>query len=161
MAESGPLSGSDGGRRCPGLGPAHDSTLLPMAPMIPPRPATCLLLGFVLAAVSLSACTEDEEEVTEEEAPRYATEFTAVTLDPQAPASLQLAWGEAEEHFLPKYVRADGVVGGLFPVNVPYLLEPGPVSFGLRAALGPVFAPGEPAWVATQWSAWFGVRLPT
>jgi hypothetical protein len=30
-------------------------------------------------------------------------------------------WETAEDHFLPKYARADGVIRGLFPVNVPYL----------------------------------------
>lgn len=31
-------------------------------------------------------------------------------------------WGDAEDHFLPKYARADGVIQGVFPVNVPYML---------------------------------------
>ncbi len=38
--------------------------------------------------------------------------------------------------------------------------QPGPVSFGVRGALGAVLAPGEPVSVAMQWSAWFTVRLP-
>ena len=38
--------------------------------------------------------------------------------------------------------------------------QPGPVSFGVRGALGPVFAPGEPVSVAMQWSGWLSVRLP-
>ena len=38
--------------------------------------------------------------------------------------------------------------------------QPGPVSFGVRGALGPVFAPGVSAAVAMQWSAWFSVKLP-
>ncbi len=31
-------------------------------------------------------------------------------------------WNDAEDHFLPKYARADGVIRGVFPVNVPYSL---------------------------------------
>lgn len=31
-------------------------------------------------------------------------------------------WKDAEEIFLPKYARTDGVVRGIFPVNVPYML---------------------------------------
>jgi len=38
--------------------------------------------------------------------------------------------------------------------------QPGPVSFGVRGALGAVLAPGEPVSVAMQWSGWFAVRLP-
>jgi hypothetical protein len=38
--------------------------------------------------------------------------------------------------------------------------QPGPVSFGVRGALGAVLAPGEPVSVAMQWSAWLSVRLP-
>ena len=30
-------------------------------------------------------------------------------------------WERAEDHFLPKYARADGAISGLFPINVPYL----------------------------------------
>ncbi|MFT3773080.1 MAG: hypothetical protein QM820_47475 [Minicystis sp.] len=29
-------------------------------------------------------------------------------------------WNDAEDHFLPKYAKADGVIRGVFPVNVPY-----------------------------------------
>jgi len=32
-------------------------------------------------------------------------------------------WEQAEEAFLPKYARADGVIRGVFPVNVPYMLD--------------------------------------
>ena len=31
-------------------------------------------------------------------------------------------WGDAEDHFLPRYARTDGVIRGVFPVNVPYML---------------------------------------
>ena len=31
-------------------------------------------------------------------------------------------WDDAENIFLPKYARSDGVIRGIFPVNVPYLL---------------------------------------
>ncbi len=31
-------------------------------------------------------------------------------------------WDDAEDHFLPKYAKVDGVIRGIFPVNVPYLL---------------------------------------
>lgn len=31
-------------------------------------------------------------------------------------------WNDAEDHFLPKYARTDGVIRGIFPVNVPYML---------------------------------------
>ena len=30
-------------------------------------------------------------------------------------------WERAEDHFLPKYARAEGVIRGVFPVNVPYM----------------------------------------
>lgn len=30
-------------------------------------------------------------------------------------------WQDAETHFLPKYARTDGVIRGVFPVNVPYM----------------------------------------
>ncbi len=30
-------------------------------------------------------------------------------------------WKRAEDHFLPKYARAEGVIRGVFPVNVPYM----------------------------------------
>ncbi len=30
-------------------------------------------------------------------------------------------WHDAEDHFLPKYATADGVIRGVFPVNVPYM----------------------------------------
>lgn len=29
-------------------------------------------------------------------------------------------WNDAEDHFLPKYAKSDGVIRGVFPVNVPY-----------------------------------------
>jgi len=32
-------------------------------------------------------------------------------------------WRDAENEFLPKYARADGVIRGVFPVNVPYALS--------------------------------------
>ncbi len=35
-------------------------------------------------------------------------------------------WQDAEDHFLPKYARADGVIQGVFPVNVPYMFDPFP-----------------------------------
>ncbi len=38
--------------------------------------------------------------------------------------------------------------------------QPGPVSFGVRVALGPVFAPGDPVSVAMQWSTWLALRMP-
>ncbi len=59
--------------------------------MTPSRLANSLLLGLGLAALAFSACRSEEEQVPEEQAPRYATEFTAVELDPEAPAPLQLA----------------------------------------------------------------------
>lgn len=31
-------------------------------------------------------------------------------------------WYDAESHFLPKYARTDGVIRGVFPVNVPYMV---------------------------------------
>jgi len=31
-------------------------------------------------------------------------------------------WERAEQHFLPKYARVDGVIRGIFPVNVPYAI---------------------------------------
>lgn len=31
-------------------------------------------------------------------------------------------WAEAEDRFLPRYARADGVIRGVYPVNVPYML---------------------------------------
>ncbi len=31
------------------------------------------------------------------------------------------SWHDAEDHFLPKYATADGVIRGVFPVNVPYM----------------------------------------
>jgi hypothetical protein len=31
-------------------------------------------------------------------------------------------WVEAEDRFLPRYARVDGVIRGVFPVNVPYML---------------------------------------
>ncbi len=52
-------------------------------------PSRCLLLA--LALTSLSACPEPEEAPPEEVGPVYATEFTAVQLDPSSPAPLQLA----------------------------------------------------------------------
>jgi hypothetical protein len=36
------------------------------------------------------------------------------------------SWQDAQDRFLPKYAHADGVVRGLFPVNVPYLFNPFP-----------------------------------
>jgi len=50
--------------------------------------------------------------------------------------------------------------------RIPVLIEanvggrPGPVSFGLRGAIGPVFVPGEPTAIALQWSAWVALALP-
>lgn len=50
--------------------------------------------------------------------------------------------------------------------RVPVLVEvrlggqPGPVSFGVRGALGAVLVPGEPIAAALQWSGWFAVELP-
>jgi len=41
-------------------------------------------------------------------------------------------WQRAEREFLPKYARAGGAIGGVFPVNVPYMFpaftwpDPGP-----------------------------------
>ncbi|MCB9727106.1 MAG: hypothetical protein H6744_03155 [Deltaproteobacteria bacterium] len=32
-------------------------------------------------------------------------------------------WDVAEDHFLPRYARAEGTVRGVFPVNVPYMLN--------------------------------------
>lgn len=32
-------------------------------------------------------------------------------------------WHDAEDHFLPKYAKADGAIRGVFPVNVPYLVS--------------------------------------
>jgi hypothetical protein len=31
------------------------------------------------------------------------------------------SWHDAEDHFLPKYAKADGAIRGVFPVNVPYM----------------------------------------
>ena len=31
-------------------------------------------------------------------------------------------WQRAETEFLPKYAREGGVIGGVFPVNVPYMI---------------------------------------
>ncbi len=33
------------------------------------------------------------------------------------------SWHDAEDHFLPKYATADGVIRGIFPVNVPYMFQ--------------------------------------
>jgi hypothetical protein len=33
------------------------------------------------------------------------------------------SWDSAETHFLPKYARTDGVIRGLYPVNVPYMVD--------------------------------------
>jgi hypothetical protein len=33
------------------------------------------------------------------------------------------SWSAAEDHFLPKYARADGEIKAVFPVNVPYSVE--------------------------------------
>jgi hypothetical protein len=35
-------------------------------------------------------------------------------------------WEDAEQNFLPRYARADGVIKGVFPVNVPYMFDPFP-----------------------------------
>jgi hypothetical protein len=35
-------------------------------------------------------------------------------------------WEDAEKYFLPKYARAEGVIRGVFPVNVPYMFDPFP-----------------------------------
>jgi hypothetical protein len=62
--------------------------------MRPVRPLLPLLLAFTAAAACFSACDPDvppEDPLPEDPTPAYATEFTVVTLDPAAPAPMQLA----------------------------------------------------------------------
>jgi hypothetical protein len=65
--------------------------------------------------------------LAEQEQDRFvaATEADAVLLDLAGTVHWDWfeTWQDAEDHFLPKYAHADGVVRGLFPVNVPYLFD--------------------------------------